>query len=245
MAGKSTLMRQSGLCLLLAQCGLPVPAESMTFYPCSGFYSRMGASDRILDGESTFMVEMKETAEILSRADSNSFVLVDEIGRGTSNHDGLSIAKAVLKYMSEKIACVCIFATHYHELSDLALELKSVFNGSMGIEEWQGDLVFLRKLQLKPAESSYGIYVAKLAGLPKQVIRDAQDYFQDQLSISPQMGLFQSTVTSSALPKETRAEESPFLSTIAELQKLDMSDLSPKQAWLELERIVEHLKLSK
>jgi DNA mismatch repair protein MutS len=174
MAGKSTLMRQTGLCLLLGQCGLPVPASQMKFAPCSGFYSRMGASDRILAGESTFMVEMKETASILREADAKSFVLIDEIGRGTSTTDGLAIARAVLEYLHDHTRALCIFATHYHELSEDAERLANVFNASMGIREWEGELVFLRKLVREAAHSSYGLYVAQWAGLPSKLLARAE-----------------------------------------------------------------------
>jgi len=187
MAGKSTLMRQTGLCLLLGQCGMPVPASSMTFSPCSGFYSRMGASDRILAGESTFMVEMKETASILREADRNSFVLIDEIGRGTSTTDGLAIARAVLEHLQNKTQALCVFATHYHELSEDAERLPNVFNASMGIREWEGELVFLRKLVREAAQSSYGLYVAQWAGLPLTLLERAELELKklDSVPLSP------------------------------------------------------------
>lgn len=239
MAGKSTFMRQMGLCLLLAQCGFWVPAEKMQFCPASGFFSRMGATDRILQGESTFMVEMKESALILREADENSFVLIDEIGRGTSTEDGLSIARAVLEYLHEKIKSLTIFATHYHELSDLSAELPHCFNGSLAIQEWEGELVFLRRLEFKPAESSYGIYVAKLAGLPKGVIKKAEKLLAEHVLNSQrrelsaaQMNLFMAT------PKEV--VESPAADPLREaLDALKLDDLSPKEAWLALERLKE------
>lgn len=205
MAGKSTLMRQTGLCLLMGQCGFPVPASKMKFHPCSGFFSRMGASDRILAGESTFMVEMKETAAILRESDRKSFVLIDEIGRGTSTTDGLSIARAVLEHLHHKTQSICIFATHYHELSEDAEALPEAFNASMGIQEWEGELVFLRKLIKEAAKSSYGLYVAEWAGLPTSLLARAEEELvrleslkqvSTEISLAPtkvQMGLFEST----------------------------------------------------
>jgi DNA mismatch repair protein MutS len=253
MAGKSTLMRQTGLCLLLAQCGLPVSATAMQLAPCSGFFSRMGASDKIFEGESTFMVEMKETASLLREADSNSFVLIDEIGRGTSTEDGLAIAQAVLEYLHDETACVAVFATHYHELSSIAAELPHALNGSMGIKEWKGELVFLRTLKLEAAESSYGIYVAKMAGLPKKLLKRAQDVFIEALEsgsrrhgAGPQLDFFASPSAITAITKEESEADVAYDSNVArdtrdplteELAKLDLNDISPRQAWLILESL--------
>jgi DNA mismatch repair protein MutS len=210
MAGKSTLMRQTGLCLLLAQCGLAVPATRMSFAPCSGFYSRMGATDRILSGESTFMVEMKETAAILRSADAQSFILLDEIGRGTSTEDGLAIAQAVLEFIHDELGALAIFATHYHELAEVAARLPLAANASMGIREWKGDLVFLRTLELKPAESSYGIFVAKMAGLPRRLIKRSEDLFGarggEDLA-ADQLGLFSQGAAPASRPAWDEVED--------------------------------------
>lgn len=176
MAGKSTLMRQTGLILVLAQIGLPVPAESLHFAPARGFYSRMGASDRILHGESTFMVEMREMATILREEDENSFVLIDEVGRGTSSSDGLAIAQAILEHFAQPAQALTLFATHFHELSRVAATKDCVLNASMTIKEWKGELIFLRKIVYEPASSSYGLYVAKLAGLPSGLLQKAKRY---------------------------------------------------------------------
>ena len=256
MAGKSTLMRQTGLCILLAQCGLPVPATSMRLSPCDGFFSRMGASDKILEGESTFMVEMKETAAILRHAGRNSFVLIDEIGRGTSTEDGLSIARAVLEHLHDVTLCVGIFATHYHELSIDADSLPHAQNASMEIREWMGELIFLRSLKMQPAESSYGIYVAKMAGLPKNVIARAQKLLNETLAIEGgagrklQLDLFAATRsvrTDVELPStsdDTAEFSTADSKTVVhktmlpeELRSVDLNDLSPKQAWTLLENL--------
>jgi DNA mismatch repair protein MutS len=259
MAGKSTLMRQTGLCLLLAQCGLPVPAESLDFAPCNGFFSRMGAADRILEGESTFMVEMKESAEILRDADSNSLVLIDEIGRGTSTQDGLAIAQSVLEHIHNEVSCLCIFATHYHELSDSVNRLDCAINASMAIREWKGDLIFLRKVKFEPAASSYGIYVAKIAGLPKTLVQRAQKILtvlknssqestssfdlNEDFSMKPgQLDIFSSPVqnvqNSERLVNcvDHEMNSAKFISLKAqkfanEIQALDLNEMSPRQAW--------------
>jgi DNA mismatch repair protein MutS len=251
MAGKSTFMRQAGLCLLLAQCGLRVPARSMSFVPCSGFYSRMGATDRILSGESTFMVEMKETAFILREADASSFVLIDEIGRGTSTRDGLAIARAVLRHLNKQTGCLTIFATHYHELSVDAAALPGVYNGSMGIREWKGKLVFLRTLVLEAAASSYGIYVAKLAGLPAPLLKEAEAEFrrlhEDQGSADQQqMGLFAASAVSMPLllPETAELPPSPFEELGRRLAEWDLDGLSPREVYARLQDELRNLEES-
>lgn len=261
MAGKSTLMRQTGLCLLLGQCGLPVSATQMQATPSTGFYSRMGASDRILAGESTFMVEMKETAHILREANERSFVLIDEIGRGTSTTDGLSIARAVLEYVVRNVQALCVFATHYHELSDDAARLDSAFNASMGIKEWKGSLVFLRKLIYEPAQSSYGLHVAQWAGLPSSVLKAAKVELARLTEIEKQnkfasddqdqMNLFQrasqaedpSSETSEnsddLQPDPSQQERLDFLKS---LEEVDLDSLSPREAWQRLDELVANAK---
>jgi DNA mismatch repair protein MutS len=226
MAGKSTLMRQVGLAMLLAQAGFPVPAQSFQAVPLTGFYSRMGASDRILSGDSTFMVEMKETAEILRNADSGSLVLVDEIGRGTSTHDGLAIAKAVLKALVDQVGSLTLFATHYHELAQWARDWPKLQNASMGVQDWKGELVFLRRLEFHPAESSYGLWVAAMAGLPKDVIENAERFFSSEPEAA----------TGTRVPLPVRAPQSDELenlrSEIKALKSWPVEDLSPRELYL-------------
>ncbi len=261
MAGKSTLMRQTGLCLLLGQCGFPVPAEKMIFTPCSGFYSRMGASDRILAGESTFMVEMKETASILRDADNKSFVLIDEIGRGTSTTDGLSIARAVLEFIHDRSQSLCVFATHYHELSEDALRLKNAFNASMGIREWNGSLVFLRKLVFEAAQSSYGLYVAQWAGLPTRVLNRAKKELHRLTEVETQMrgvaagdqdqmNLFSAANRSSENEPEENLQPNSSSHPHAEeeheiinaLSQIDLDTLSPREAWSILDEKIAKIR---
>jgi DNA mismatch repair protein MutS len=170
MAGKSTLLRQVAHAVVLAQLGSFVPARSARIGVVDRVLSRVGASDNLARGESTFMVEMRETAEILRKATPRSLVILDEIGRGTSTFDGLAIAWAVAEYLDEAVRCRTLFATHYHELTALAGGSEHVRNVSVSAEESGGDVVFLHRLVSGPASRSYGVAVAKLAGLPESVL---------------------------------------------------------------------------
>jgi DNA mismatch repair protein MutS len=175
MAGKSTYMRQTALIVLMAQAGCFVPAESARIGVCDRLYTRIGASDNLAKGESTFYVEMNELAYILNTATDRSLVILDEIGRGTSTYDGLAIAWAVLDRMcADKTRMRCMFATHYHELTLLEGQLPGMVNLNTGIAETGGEIVFLHKIEEGSASRSYGIHVAKLAGVPASVLEDAQ-----------------------------------------------------------------------
>ncbi|MCL2012216.1 MAG: DNA mismatch repair protein MutS [Cystobacterineae bacterium] len=174
MAGKSTVMRQTALCVLMAQAGSFVPAQKMRLGICDRLFSRVGASDNLSKGQSTFMVEMVETAHILHNATSNSFIILDEIGRGTATFDGLSLAWAVAEYLCDEVKARCLFATHYHELTDLAHERAHVRNASIAVQEKDGKIFFLRKLVEGPANRSYGIEVARLAGMPPRILKRAK-----------------------------------------------------------------------
>jgi DNA mismatch repair protein MutS len=174
MGGKSTFLRQNALIVLLAQAGCFVPAEAATIGLVDRLFSRVGASDNLARGRSTFMVEMVETAAILAQATSRSFVILDEVGRGTSTYDGLALAWAVAEAVHTKIGCRCLFATHYHELARLAETCEALSLHHVRAREWQGDLVLLHELAEGPADRSYGLAVAKLAGLPPPVIARAK-----------------------------------------------------------------------
>ncbi len=175
MAGKSTLMRQAALVVILAQMGAFVPARRARIGVVDRVLTRVGASDNLSRGESTFMVEMKETANVLRRATRRSLVILDEIGRGTSTYDGLSIAWAVAEHLHDAIACRAMFATHYHELTDLAATRSGTCeNWSVSAREHEGDVVFLHKLQRGAASRSYGVACARLAGLPEPVLARAR-----------------------------------------------------------------------
>ncbi|WP_168199235.1 DNA mismatch repair protein MutS [Pseudorhodobacter turbinis] len=169
MAGKSTFLRQNALIALLAQAGSFVPAKSAHIGLVSQLFSRVGASDDLARGRSTFMVEMVETAAILHQADDRALVILDEIGRGTATYDGLSIAWATLEYLHDKNQCRALFATHYHEMTSLADKLAGVENATVSVKEWEGDVIFLHEVKKGAADRSYGVQVAKLAGLPDAV----------------------------------------------------------------------------
>jgi DNA mismatch repair protein MutS len=173
MAGKSTLMRQVALTVLLAQMGSYVPAHFANLPVYDQLFTRIGASDFLTEGLSTFMVEMKESAEMLARANVNSLVILDEVGRGTSTYDGMSLAQAILEHLVESVKSHTFFATHYHELTQLSVCYSHVVNAHMRVREKNGDIQFLHTLALGPANKSYGIQVARLAGLPQAVTQRA------------------------------------------------------------------------
>ncbi|MBA3908629.1 MAG: DNA mismatch repair protein MutS [Rhodobacter sp.] len=174
MAGKSTFLRQNALIALLAQAGSYVPATSARIGLVSQLFSRVGASDDLARGRSTFMVEMVETAAILNQADDRSLVILDEIGRGTATYDGLSIAWATLEHLHEVNRCRALFATHYHEMTALAGKLPGVENATVTVKEWEGEVIFLHEVRKGAADRSYGVQVARLAGLPASVIERAK-----------------------------------------------------------------------
>jgi DNA mismatch repair protein MutS len=174
MAGKSTLMRQAAIIVILAQMGSFVPAREARIGVVDRVLTRVGASDNLARGDSTFMVEMKETAHVLRRATRRSLVVVDEIGRGTSTYDGLAIAWAVAEHLHDAVACRALFATHYHELTELAATRPGIENWSVSAREHEGDIVFLHKLSRGPSSRSYGVACARLAGLPEPVITRAK-----------------------------------------------------------------------
>lgn len=174
MAGKSTFLRQNALIALLAQAGSFVPARSAKIGLVSQLFSRVGAADDLARGRSTFMVEMVETAAILNQADDRALVILDEIGRGTATYDGLSIAWATLEHLHEVNRCRALFATHYHEMTALAGKLAGVENATVAVKEWEGDVIFLHEVRKGAADRSYGVQVARLAGLPQTVVDRAR-----------------------------------------------------------------------
>jgi DNA mismatch repair protein MutS len=231
MAGKSTYMRQVALCVLLAQSGSFVPASAARIGLVDRIFTRVGASDRLSRGMSTFLVEMTETANILRHATDRSLVVLDEIGRGTSTYDGVSIAWAVAEYLHEHSGCRALFATHYFELAELEKRLPRVRNYSVGVREWEGKIVFLHSIARGSSEHSYGVAVAKLAGVPEPVLRRAREVLAKLEAGSaspagtadlPQMDLFQAP----ALPQVPGLRE--------RLAELDPDLLTPMQALQEL-----------
>ncbi len=174
MAGKSTYIRQVALLVLMAQVGSFVPAAKARIGVTDRIFTRVGANDDLSRGQSTFMVEMNETANIINNATRDSLVILDEIGRGTSTFDGLSIAWSVAEHLHDEIGCRTLFATHYHELTDLDRTRDGVKNLSVSVREWNDEVIFLRKIVAGRADQSYGIQVGRLAGLPASIIGRAK-----------------------------------------------------------------------
>ena len=179
MAGKSTYMRQVALLVLMSQMGSFIPARQASICPVDKIFTRVGASDDLATGQSTFMVEMNEVAQILRYATKNSLIILDEVGRGTSTFDGMSIARAVMEYIHDKIKAKTLFATHYHQLIALEQELSGVKNYSVAVKERGKDIVFLRRIVPGGTDRSYGVHVARLAGLPKKVLDRAEEFLQE------------------------------------------------------------------
>jgi DNA mismatch repair protein MutS len=234
MSGKSTYLRQVALITLIAQTGSFVPASSATIGIVDRIFTRIGAGEDLAAGKSTFMVEMTETANILNNATARSLIILDEIGRGTSTYDGLSIARAVAEYIhnSPRLGAKTLFATHYHELVELAGLLPRVKNFNVAVTEESGEVVFLRKIVPGGVDKSYGIHVAKLAGLPKPVIGRAQEVLSDLESVN-----LKSQVRSTRKSEKNRALPDIQISffgqqpqIITDLEKLDINSLSPLEA---------------
>jgi DNA mismatch repair protein MutS len=235
MAGKSTFLRQNALIALLAQIGSFVPAARARIGIVDRLFSRVGAADDLARGRSTFMVEMVETAVILNQASGRSLVILDEIGRGTATFDGLSIAWAAIEHLHESNRCRTLFATHYHELTALSAKLPRMFNTTVRVKEWQGDVVFLHEVLPGSADRSYGIQVAKLAGLPAPVIAraksvlaklEAQDRGQTARALVDDLPLF-------AVPSRAAAEPAPPSAAdqlVEALKALHPDEMSPRDA---------------
>ncbi|MEO0882176.1 MAG: DNA mismatch repair protein MutS [Pseudomonadota bacterium] len=230
MAGKSTYLRQCALAIVLAQAGCFVPAGEMTYGIADRVFSRVGASDDLARGRSTFMVEMVETAAILTQATTRSFVILDEVGRGTSTYDGLAIAWAAVEHLHNKNLCRALFATHYHELTELAASLDHATNVSLRAKEWDNELVFLHDVQSGPADKSYGVQVARLAGLPKTVVRRA-DQVLKRLEADPStaetLPLFASALGAETTELEVSHSGSPADQILADI---DPDTLTPREA---------------
>jgi DNA mismatch repair protein MutS len=235
MAGKSTFLRQNALIALLAQIGSFVPAARVRIGVVDRLFSRVGAADDLARGRSTFMVEMVETSAILNQAGERSLVILDEIGRGTATFDGLSIAWAAIEHLHETNRCRTLFATHYHELTALSAKLPRMFNATVRVKEWQGDVVFLHEVLPGSADRSYGIQVAKLAGLPPPVISrakavlaklEAQDRGQTARALADDLPLF--AVTSRAVDEDKPPSEAEQL--VEAVKALHPDEMSPREA---------------
>ncbi len=245
MAGKSTFLRQNALIAVMAQAGSFVPARQAHIGIIDRLFSRVGASDDLARGRSTFMVEMVETAAILNQATDRSLVILDEIGRGTATFDGLSIAWATLEHLHEVNKCRALFATHYHELGALKERLASLAPYTMRVKEWQNQVVFLHEVAPGAADRCYGIHVAQLAGLPQAVVSRAEEVLEalekgEQsgavTKLADDLPLFASAparpASGSAKAKESEVEKA--------LEAINPDELTPKQA---LELIYELRRL--
>jgi DNA mismatch repair protein MutS len=254
MAGKSTLIRQVAQSVILAQMGSFLPARRARIGVCDRVFTRVGAGDNLARGESTFLVEMRETAHILRYATARSLVILDEIGRGTSTYDGVSIAWAVAEHLHDRVRAKTLFATHYHELCALAELHARVRNVSVAAREWKGEVVFLRKLSPGGASRSFGIEVGKLAGLPPPVVERARAILKSLESAAagqrgtlprpatpaaaeiPQLGLFSAAVpaelavTIESEPGPPQARNTRSDEVAAALLAVDPDDLSPRAA---------------
>jgi DNA mismatch repair protein MutS len=242
MAGKSTFLRQNALIALLAQIGSFVPAARARIGIVDRLFSRVGTADDLARGRSTFMVEMVETAAILNQASERSLVILDEIGRGTATFDGLSIAWAAIEHLHETNRCRTLFATHYHELTALSAKLPRMFNATVRVKEWQGDVVFLHEVLPGSADRSYGIQVARLAGLPPAVIAraksvlaklEAQDRGQTARALADDLPLF-------AVPSRAAAEPAPPSEAdqlMEAVKALHPDEMSPREALETLYRL--------
>jgi DNA mismatch repair protein MutS len=239
MAGKSALLRQTALITLMAQMGSFVPAKHARIGLVDKIFTRVGASDNISQGESTFMVEMSETASILNNISERSLILLDEIGRGTSTFDGISIAWSIAEYLHENKSArpKTLFATHYHELNEMTNQFPRIKNFNVSIKELENDVIFLRKLKPGGSEHSFGIHVAKMAGMPSSLLRRANEVMKN---------LESSHVQNSKVKKSEDSDfqlsffqlDDPVLEQIKEeLTKIDINNLTPVEALMKLNEI--------
>ena len=239
MSGKSTFMRQTAIIVLMAQMGCFVPAKYAKIGVVDQIFTRVGASDDLTAGQSTFMVEMNEVAEIIKNATKNSLVILDEIGRGTSTFDGISIAKSVAEHICKKIGCKTLFATHYHELITMENEMQGVRNFSVAVSRRGDDIKFLHKIIEGGTDDSYGIEVAKLAGIPNSVIKRAKEELKD-LEVDGKVRLAQAI-------ENSRDNQFSFAAVneqnvIARLRALDINTVSPMDALVLLKDLKEALE---
>jgi DNA mismatch repair protein MutS len=235
MAGKSTFLRQNAVIALLAQMGSFVPADSAHIGMISQLFSRVGASDDLARGRSTFMVEMVETAAILNQADDRALVILDEIGRGTATWDGLSIAWATLEHLHGVNRCRALFATHYHELTALAGKLDGVENATVAVKEWNGEVIFLHEVRKGAADRSYGVQVAQLAGLPASAVARARVILEalekgERDGRATQKALIDDLPLFSARPTPPPPPPATASATDTLLRDIHPDDLSPRQA---------------
>ena len=244
MAGKSTYMRQVALITLMAQVGSFVPAETARIGVVDKIFTRVGASDDLSMGQSTFMIEMMEVATILKEATANSLVILDEIGRGTSTYDGLSIAWAVAEFIADKEKCGAktLFATHYHELTELENKLEGIKNYSIAVKEKGEDIIFLRKIVRGGTDESYGIHVAKLAGVPKAVTTKANEILRSLERKNILTGKKQEKQNKKQVEGQFDLYNYKLAEIAHEVDKINLNELTPIDALNTLVRIKEKMK---
>ena len=249
MAGKSALLRQTALITLLAQIGCFVPAESARIGLVDKIFTRVGASDNISVGESTFMVEMNEAADILNNISPRSLVLFDELGRGTSTYDGISIAWAIVEYIHEhpKGKARTLFATHYHELNEMEKSFNRIKNYNVSVKEVDNKVIFLRKLERGGSEHSFGIHVAKMAGMPKSIVKRADDILHQLETDNRQQGISKPLSEVSEHREGMQLNffqlDDPILCQIRdEILNLDVNNLTPLEALNKLNDIKKIVK---
>ena len=230
MAGKSTYMRQLGIISIMAQIGCYVPAKKATIPIFDKIFTRIGASDDLVSGESTFMVEMIEAANAIKNATENSLILFDELGRGTATFDGMSIAQAILEYINNKIGCKTLFSTHYHELTDLENTLNKLTNKHVSAEEKDGKITFLHKVKNGSIDKSYGINVAILANLPKEVTDRASEI----LKVYENKEKKRDIVIQTTLPLNFNEKENEIEKRINELNILEITPMEALNILYEL-----------
>jgi DNA mismatch repair protein MutS len=230
MGGKSTYLRQTALAVILAQMGSFVPARSARMSVVDRVFTRIGASDNLGRGRSTFMVEMTETAAILHTATARSLILLDEVGRGTSTYDGLAIAWAAIEYLHARVRAKTLFATHYFELTELAEQLSGVKNYHVSVKETAGGIVFLRRVEAGAADRSYGIEVAKLAGLPNEVTERAREVLAEHEAAERQMS--EHLTPGAEAPRASQLTIFTALSqpVVDRLRGVDLNQLTPLEA---------------
>lgn len=241
MAGKSAILRQTAIICLLAQIGSFVPAKHAEIGILDKIFTRVGATDNISAGESTFMVEMNEAANILNNISERSLILLDEIGRGTSTYDGVSIAWAIAEYLHQhSTQPKTLFATHYHELNEMSVNFERIKNFHVTIQENKGNIIFLRKLVSGGSEHSFGIHVAKLAGMPSKVVNRASEILKTLEDSRSQSGSTEKIkrVTEENLQLSFFQLDDPVLENIREeLTKIDINTLTPIEALMKLNAI--------
>lgn len=253
MAGKSTYMKQIAMIIIMAQIGCYVPAKSAEIGIIDKIFTRIGASDDIVSGQSTFMVEMSEVANIVNSATEKSFIILDEVGRGTSTFDGISIAWAISEYIHNKIGAKTIFATHYHELTEMEKRYKNAVNYRIEVKEKGDSVIFLRKIVRGGADKSYGIEVARLAGLPEEILRNSRKILKglenkraivEKQIKAEQLSLFADL---SLVEEEAEEEKEDICDTLyLELKEMDINNMTPLQAMMKLSELkekAENLKL--